>query len=173
MTCRALCAVAIAGVAVAGCSSGSHQASSTPTTTITTISSGSSSEAMLKEAARAALNENSRLSLYVLWNNRVPSWAEHSTRGPALVALRNAAATRKRQGIRIRSQPGRYLVLSVQLDPSYTRAIAVVRDRRRVFPYRAGKRIGRAIAVDDRARVELKRLGSQTRFVVWRVRPIR
>lgn len=165
--------VVIAAISVAGCSSGSHQASSTPSKTETTTSSPAGAEATLKPAVRAALKENSRLSIYVLWHNQVPSWAQHSTQGPALAALRTAAAARERRGIRIRSQLRHYSVLGIQLDPSYARAVALVRDRGRVFPYRDGERIGRAIAVDDRARIELKRLDSQTRFVVWSVRPIR
>ena len=38
--------------------------------------------ATLEQAARSALTENRRLSVYVLWNNRIPRWAERSTAAP-------------------------------------------------------------------------------------------
>jgi hypothetical protein len=61
-------------------------------------------------------------------------------------------------------------ITSVELDPSYAKATAVVRSIQRLRPYRAGKPIGRAIKLDERANVLLRRLGSSSRFVVWRVR---
>jgi hypothetical protein len=163
----------ITGLVAAGCGGSSKQTAQTPNPSTATGSTHADARATLDRAVRSAVSENFRLSLYVLWHNRVPSWAQHSTRGPALAALRSSAATRQQRGIRVRSQPGHYTIVSVQLDPSYTRATAVVRDERRVFPYEAGKRLGRSIAVDDHARIELRRLGETTRFVVWRVRPVR
>jgi hypothetical protein len=65
-------------------------------------------------------------------------------------------------------------VISIQLDPSYERATAVVSDPQRVRPYgRDGRPLGRAIALNERARLELRRLGSGMRFVVWKVTPIK
>jgi hypothetical protein len=161
----------VAGLATA--CGGSKQAASTSTSARTTVSSRQNTAATLDRAARVALDENFRLSLYVLWHNSIPSWAQHSTRGPALAALRRAAAARQGRGLRIRSQPGHYTILSVQLDPSYARATALVRDRREVVPYRDSKRLGRTIKVDDHARIELRRVGDAPRFVVWRVSPVR
>jgi hypothetical protein len=164
-------AITIAALA-AGCGGGSkHSATTSPSGTST--SSHVVTEAALTRAVRAALNENFRLSVYVLWHNQLPGWARHSTHGPALASLRASASTRQRRGIRVRSASGRYTIVSVRLDPSYTRASAFVRDKGRVFPYRGGKRLGRAIAVDDRARVELRRIGDTMQFVVWRISPIR
>jgi hypothetical protein len=162
-------AIVIASVA-GGCGGSKHAATAPSSTTSTTHFD---TRTALTRSVRAALNENFRLSVFVLWHNRLPASARHSTRGPALAALRSAAAARQRRGIRIRSGPGRYTIVSVSLDPSYTRATALVRDKARVFPYRAGKRLGRAIAVDDRARVELRRVGETMQFIVWRVSPVR
>ena len=165
-------ALAIVIASVAGGCGGSKHAATAPSSTTSTTTHVDTRTALTR-SVRAALNENFRLSVFVLWHNRLPASARHSTRGPALAALRSAAAARQRRGIRIRSGPGRYTIVSVSLDPSYTRATALVRDKARVFPYRAGKRLGRAIAVDDRARVELRRVGETMQFVVWRVSPVR
>jgi hypothetical protein len=167
----ALVLVALVAGLVTGCGGSKHAATSSSART--TVSTRQDTATTLDRAARVALDENFRLSLYVLWHNSIPSWAQHSTRGPALAALRSAAAARRGRGLRIRSQPGHYTILNVQLDPSYARATALVRDRREVVPYRDSKRLGRAIKVDDHARIELRRLGNSSRFVVWRVSPVR
>jgi hypothetical protein len=163
--------LALVAALATGCGGSKHAATSSSART--TVSKHQDTATTLDRAVRVALDENFRLSLYVLWNNSIPSWAQHSTRGPALAALRSAAATRRGRGLRIRSQPGHYTILSVQLDPSYARATALVRDRREVLPYRDSKRLGRAIKVDDHARIDLRRLGNSPRFVVWRVSPVR
>jgi hypothetical protein len=106
----------------------------------------------------------------VLWNNRVPAWATRSTRGPALVTLRQSAADRRRRGIRVRTLVNTLEITSIKVDPSYTKATAVVRSVQRVRPYRGGKPIGRAVKLDERANIELRRIGTSSRFVVWRVR---
>ena len=61
-------------------------------------------------------------------------------------------------------------ISSIELDPSYTTATATVRSIQRVRPYRGGKPSGRAVKLDERADVELRRLGASDRFVVWKVR---
>ena len=123
----------------------------------------------LETAVRQALVENSSLSLYTLWHDELPSWAHNSTRGPALAELRTSAVQRRRQGIHIKHLSGRLEIVSVRLDPSYTRATAVVRAHDRVRPYRAGKPLGRALDSNEHARIELHRLGQGARFVVWKV----
>ena len=126
--------------------------------------------AALERAARLALNENRRLSVYVLWNNTIPRWAKRSTRGPALASLRSAAQNRRNQVIRVRMLKNRREILSFRLDPSYVRATAIVLDRQRVRPSRRnGRPLGRAAMLNERARYELRRLGQSNRFVVWRV----
>jgi hypothetical protein len=151
----------------AGCDGGNDEVATQPPPATTTPEKGA---AALERAARSALTENRRLSVYVLWNNRIPRWAERSTRGPALASLRAAAQNRRSRGIRVRMLENRREILSLRLDPSYARATAIVRDRQRVQPSRRnGRPLGRATMLNERARYELRRLGQSDRFVVWRV----
>ena len=151
----------------AGCDGGNDEVATQPPPATTTPEKGA---AALERAARSALTENRRLSVYVLWNNRIPRWAERSTRGPALASLRAAAQNRRSRGIRVRMLENRREILSLRLDPSYARATAIVLDRQRVQPSRRnGRPLGRAAMLNERARYELRRLGQSDRFVVWRV----
>jgi hypothetical protein len=150
----------------AGCDGGDGEVATQPPPTTTAPETG---EAELKEAVRGALSANRSLSVYVLWNNRIPAWAKRSTRGPALAAMREGAADRRRRGIRVRLLSDRYQILSIRIDPSYTRATATARGRQRVRPHLNGKPGARIVQLDERARIELRRLGGSTRFVVWRV----
>ena len=162
-------ALVVSSVALAGCSSGSNHASSTTTSTSSTTSATQPMPQSLRLAVRTALRSNDQLSGLVLWTNRVPQDATKSTRGPALVELRKAAAQRLSKHLRIRTVSSNLQILSIKLDPSYARATAVIRSRQVVRPYRAGSPLGRTVKLDERARVELHRLGSKTTFVVWRV----
>ena len=162
-------ALVVSSVALAGCSSGSNHASSTTTSTSSTTSATQPTPQSLRLAVRTALRSNDQLSGLVLWTNRVPQDATKSTRGPALVELRKAAAQRLSKHLRIRTVSSNLQILSIKLDPSYARATAVIRSRQVVRPYRAGASLGRTVKLDERARVELHRLGSKTTFVVWRV----
>lgn len=171
-TTRPLLVLVCVAALVAGCG-GSNRSVAATKTTDTHATSTQTSETSLKAGVRAAIRANVRLSTYVLWHNRVPAWATQSTRGPALKALRDAAATRRRQGIQIKSLSGHYKVVSIALAPSYTEATAVIRSHQRVAPYKTGHRLGRAIVGDDHARVHLQRVGSTEHFVVWSVSPIR
>ena len=162
-------ALVVSSVALAGCSSGSNHASSTTTSTSSTTSATQPTPQSLRLAVRTALRSNDQLSGLVLWTNRVPRDATKSTRGPALVELRKAAAQRLSKHLRIRTVSSNLQILSIKLDPSYARATAVIRSRQVVRPYRAGAPLGRTVKLDERARVELHRLGSKTTFVVWRV----
>ena len=151
----------------AGCDGGNDEVATQPPPATTTPEKGA---AALERAARSALTENRRLSVYVLWNNRIPRWAERSTRGPALVSLRAAAQNRRNRGVRVRMLENRRQILSLRLDPSYVRATAIVLDRQRVQPSRRnGRPLGRAAKLNERARYELRRIGQSDRFVVWRV----
>jgi hypothetical protein len=155
----------------AACDGGNDQVATQPPPTTTT---SETARAALERAARSALSENRRLSVYVLWNNTIPPWAQRSTRGPALASLRSAAQNRRNRGIRVRMLKNRREILSLSLDPSYARATAIVRDRQRVQPSRrSGRPLGRAAMLDERARYELRRLGQSDRFVVWRVALLR
>jgi hypothetical protein len=162
----ALLLLALLAVTAAGCDSGNEKVATQPPPTTTS----ETTEATLARAVRQALRENDQLSGYVLWNNRVPVWATRSTRGPALTTLRQSAADRRKRGIRVRTLVNKLEIASVNVDPSYTKATAVVRSVQRLRPYRGGKPIGRAVKLDERAKVELRRIGTSSRFVVWRVR---
>ena len=161
-------ALVVSSLVLAGCSSGSNHASSTTISTSTTAAQPDAEA--LARSARAALDANHKLSVFVLWHNRVPAWATRSTRGPALASLRSAAVTRRSRGVRARLLSDRRRVVTLRLDPSYTSATAVVVDRQRVQPSgRNGKPLGRAVVLNERATYELRRIGSSGRFVVWRV----
>lgn len=161
---------AIAALA-AGCGGSSGSIAATQSTDARTTST-QTSEASLKAGVRAAIRANVRLSTYVLWHNQIPAWAKQSTRGPALKALRNAAATRRKQGIQIKNLSGGYTATAITLAPSYAAATAVIKSHQRVAPYKAGHRLGRAIVGSDHARVQLRRVGNSHQFVVWSVSPI-
>jgi Flp pilus assembly protein TadD len=150
---------------LAGCDGGNDEASTQPPPT-TTSDTG---KASLEAGVRRALKENDRLSGYVLWSNRIPGWATRSTRGPALAALRRSAAERRQRGVRVRTVASELKISSIKLDPSYATATAVVRSVQRVRPYESGKPSGKAVKLDERARVELRRLGSSHRFIVWKL----
>ena len=69
----------------------------------------------------------------------------------------------------------RFEIVSIRLDPSYTRATAIVRGRQRVRPYRRnGKPSGRAVEAERAgARTSSDASGGTNRFVVWRVELLR
>jgi hypothetical protein len=170
---RSLVVLAVAAAISGGCASSGHPAATTTATTADAkTTSAQVSATTLKAAVRTAINANLKLSLYVLWHNRIPAWATRSTRGPALNALRSAAATRRKQGIQIKNLSGHHTIVSITLAPSYATATAVIRDRRRVAPYKAGHRLGKAISGAEHSRIQLRRLGNTRRFVVWRISPI-
>jgi hypothetical protein len=168
-TSAVICCIAIAAVA-AGCGSGS----ATPTTSnASTPKTTRDPTAALNRAVRQALHQNYQLSGYVLWHNAVPASAQESTRGPALAALRNSAAQRRKSGIRIKPVSGHLTITSVSLDPSFTKATATTLASGRVRPYEGGKAEPRTITLHERARVELRRLGRSQNFVVWQVTTLR
>ena len=158
--------LAVAFVA-AGCGGGgSHAAPSTSTSATTT--DRMSEQVRLEAGVRAAVKQNFKLSLYVLWHNRIPDWASQSTGGPALAALRTSAATRRGRGIRIRPIKTALLVSAVSVDASYVTATAVADSKQRVRPYESGKPQPKLIALHERARLTLRRVGSSDRFIVWK-----
>ena len=160
--------IAIALV-VAGCGGGHEASTSAPTVGATTRANP---QERLTTAARAALRANHQIAKLVLWQNTVPISAHASTRGPALAALRSAAADRRGRGIRIKVLFDRFTVETITLDPSFTRATAIVTDPQRVQPYGSdGKPLGQPVRLSEKSRFELRRLGSSQRFVVWQVKP--
>jgi hypothetical protein len=159
--------VAVAAIS-AGCGGAGKNVASTASTDAKSTSVRAN-VATLKSAVRTAIRANVQLSSYVLWHNSVPEWATRSTRGPALEALREAAAARRMQGIRIKNLSGNYTITSITLAPSYAIATAVVSSHQRVAPYKSGRRLGKTISASDHARIQLHRLANTQRFIVWRV----
>lgn len=163
----ALVAVALAA---AGCGSsgravtqGAHQTPSVPTTS-------ADPAVALGHAARTAVTELHRLSIKVLWRNTLPAGTTRWIRGPALASLRSAAADRRKRGIRVRLLADDFRIVSVKLDPSYAKATAIAQGRQRVRPYgRDGRPLGHAVLLDERARIDLRRVGDRNQFVVWQV----
>jgi hypothetical protein len=170
---RAPVLIALVVALATACGGTKHDASASHPVA-TTASTKKDAQAVLKRAVRNALNANHLLASKVLWRNVVPSAAAQSTRGPALASLRAAAANRQRRGIRVRLLSDRYRILSVQLDPSFATATAIARGLQRVQPYgRDGHPLGHAVSLNEKARIELHRLGRANRFVVWRVTLVR
>lgn len=154
-------------VVVAGCGGGTHAAATTAETTSTVRADP---QERLTAAVRATLHANHQLAKLVLWRNAVPASATSSTRGPALAALRSAAAGRRRRGIHVKVVSDGFRIVTVTLDPSFTRATAVVVDPQRVRPYGSdGKPLGKAVALSEKSRFLLHRLGDSEQFVVWQV----
>lgn len=156
---------------LAGCGGGEHHntASKTSTVAVTTVNPA----AQLEQAARLALQENAKVSDYVLEHNAIPSWASRSTAGPALDGMRSSANQRKGGHITVRVVSSAVQIHSVALDPSYAEATANVTERSRVVPYRNGHPLGRPMELIEPARVQLHRVGSGTTFVVWKLAPAR
>lgn len=169
---RPLLILVTVAVLNAGCGGASGNDAATTTSTDAKTAAAQTSEATLRAGVRTAIHANVQLSSYVLWHNRIPAWATRSTRGPALEALRSAAATRRKQGIQIKNFSGSYTIASITLAPSYASANAVVRSHQSVAPYKSGRRLGKAISASDHARIQLHRLANTQHFVVWRVATI-
>jgi hypothetical protein len=181
---RTAAMIAIA-LLVAGCGSGSRNSSPTaqqplpnattktatsPTTSNQQIAAKHDTRPMLRAAVRAALAANHNLAIKVLWTNRLPATARHSTRGPALAELAKSAKDRHKKGLRVRMIRDEYTVISIALDPTLVKATAVAKWDQRVVPSHSnGTPLGRAVSLQERARIELRRAGSSGSFVVWKV----
>lgn len=170
MKTTALVGCFVVAAIAAGCGGGHKGAGTTGATTSTVRADP---QERLTAAVRETLRANHRLAKLVLWRNAVPASATSSTRGPALAALRSAAAGRRRRGIHVKVVYDGFRITSVALDPSFSRATAVIVDPQRVRPYGAdGKPLGKAVALSEKSRFVLRRLGSSNRFVVWQVAPV-
>ncbi len=155
---------------LAGCGGGSGHATVAATQTSTVPPSPA---VALEQAARTAIEQNAKVSDYVLSNNAIPSWASQSTAGPALAGLRGSAAQRKAAKVHVRILTSRVTIHSIQLNPSYLSATAsiVYEGRVRVYKNRHPER--RAIRLKEPAQVALHRVGNETRFVVWKLRVVK
>jgi hypothetical protein len=153
--------------ALAGC--GSSGSSSQATTAATTQAAKPTPAAELESAVRVALEQNSKVSGYVLWHNTLPANAAQSTAGPALAGLRGSGAQRRAQHVRVRTLSSTEKVRSIQLDPSYQSATASTLDESRVRVYKHGRATGHVISLKESAQFTLHRVGSKAQFVVWKV----
>jgi hypothetical protein len=123
----------------------------------------------LKAAVRTSLSAYHRLSVRSLWSNAVGSHPA-AIAGRALSDLRKALAQRRQRGVRVRLLSDQFHIVSIHLDPSFTTATALVADPQRVRPYGYdGRPLGRAVSLDEHARIELHRVNQGLRFVVWKV----
>ncbi len=163
---RRLVIALLACGALAGCGS---SGSGSQATTAATTAAKPTPAAELEHAVQVALEQNEKVSGYVLWHNTLPANASQSTAGPALAGLRASGAQRKAQHVRVRSLSGTLKVRSIQLDPSYQSAIATIVTEGRVRVYKNGRAIGRPKTLKEPARMELHRVASKTQFVVWKV----
>lgn len=170
---RLLFLALLLAVPLTGCSGGNGNATPPTTNGASARTEPADVEAALTKAVREAVRADHRMSVRVLWSNAIPA-RPPATAGPALASLRRSVADRRRRGIRVRLVSERFQIVSVRLDPSYTRATAVVSDFQRAQPYgRDGRPLGRAVVLDERVTLDLRRVGSSTRFVVWKVVPLR
>lgn len=161
--------IAVSLVAV-GCGSSGHTATASKPQTRATSTTRADPAVALTHAARTTVTKLHRLSVEVLWRNTLPTGTTRWIRGPALASLRTAAADRRKRGIRVRLVADDFRILSVRLDPSYASATAVARGQQRVRPYgRDGQPLGHVVVLDERARIDLRRIGTSNRFVAWRV----
>jgi hypothetical protein len=154
-------ALLVPALAAASCSGNSRGAQAGSTTTVDVGTT-------LKAAARKAVIAHHRLSVQVLWTNQVPK-RPSSVTGSALKALRTAAHDRSKSGVRVRVSRENFRIVSLRLDPSYTKATAVVADRQMGTVYEHGRRMKQQVSSNERARIELRRVGRTMRFVVWKV----
>lgn len=160
----------LACLCIAGCGGGSSdRAASTTKTSTTTTTTAVNATAQLEQGVRRAITLNGELSNWVLWHNSIPIWAARSTGGPALAALRSAAAARRHEHLQMLGVSPQFHVISITLSPSFSQAVAVVTVKGEVVPYRQGKRLGHAIKETERARLHLRRVGAGPTFVVWKV----
>lgn len=157
----------LACLLIAGCGgAGSHTASTTTTSTTTTMPVNAT--AQLEQAVRTALQQNAKVSDYVLEHNAIPPWARQSTSGPALSGMRGSAAQRSSGHITVRVLSDDVKVESIDLAPSYASATADVTERSRVVPLRKGHRLGKAVVGNEHAQFTLHRASGMT-FVVWSI----
>jgi hypothetical protein len=160
---RAALASALVASALAAASCSGSSGGAQPTSTTTTVST-----ATLKAAARKAVVAHHRLSVQVLWTNKVPSKVTSVT-GSALTALRTAARDRSKRGVRVRVLRESFRVVSLRLDRARAKATAVVADRQTAAVFEHGRRMKQPVRLNERVRIELQRVGKTSRFVVWKV----
>ena len=123
-----------------------------------------------RQAAEQALEANHRLTVRVLWLDRVPAGPGGATAGPALAQLRQSAAARRHAGIRLRLLSDHFQIGALQLQGA--RASARLGERELLQPCSlAGKPLGKAVSLNEQALAILHKLPGSGRFVVWELQP--
>lgn len=158
----------VAALTVASCGGSDAPQNDSPTTT-SAATTQTDPRTRLEQAVREAIRRDYQDGVRILWTNRVPA-RPVATDGPALTELRRSVAVRRKRGIRVRMLSDRLRIESVRLDPSYESATALVIADQRVLPSdRNGRPLGRSVVLNERARIDLRRVGRSDRFVVWKV----
>jgi hypothetical protein len=156
-------------LALSSCGSDPASTAVNSPTTTTGVIRPATPAARLEAAARSAIEQAHRTSVEVLWTNRVPS-NPSANGGPALASLRRSAAQRRKAGVRVKVLSERFHIVGLQLDPSYATAMATVIDDERVQPsYPNGRPRGKAAALKEHVRLDLRRVDNTERFIVWKV----
>jgi hypothetical protein len=156
-------------LAASGCGGDGAHNTASPASKGTTTSRSATPAAKLEAAAINAIKQSHRLSVAVLWTNRVPA-NPPTNGGPDLAVLRRSAAQRRAAGVRVRVLSEHFRITGVQLDPSYMTATATVVDDERVQPsYPNGRPRGNATNLREHVRLYLRRVGNGERFIVWKV----
>lgn len=167
-TVSALLLLALA-IPMSGCGAGktSTADSRTPSKTKTTTTQQTASSSALEDAVRRAVLANHVLLTRALLTNEVPTRSEGAA-GPALADLRNAAAQRRSQHVKVRILSEKLTVLAVQLAPTYATATATILNVQRVQAIYGRHRAAPSIS-REHVRLELHRIGNTDRFIVWKV----
>ena len=135
---------------------------------------GRAAPARLEAAAIAAVRRDERVAVVALWQDRVPVSAARTLAGPALVALRAAAAGRRAARIRVRMLRSRLRIVSVRLSRGGGSAEVVARWRETLRPASLdGASSGPPLALDEEAALFLRWRPGSGRFVVSRVELVR
>jgi len=146
-----------AAIFVAGCGSVENQTASRAGSGATIV------------AIRAAVNDNARLYAYVLWNNRIPSWASRSTTAQALDGSADDAAWRRRRRLRIRLSAPVLRIRLIRMNASRTEATVAVFDHAKYRICSAGHGCEHQRIVDWHVRMRLVRSDRRSPFRVANV----
>jgi hypothetical protein len=156
-------------LAVSGCGSGKIASHTTSSTSHSATATQPATLNRLKATVRRSLRAYHRLSVRSLWSNTIGTQPA-AIAGPALSNLRAALAQRRTRGVRVRLLSDHFRITSIRVDPSFATATALVTDPQRVQPYGYdGHPLGRAVNLNEHARIELHRADRPLRFVVWKV----
>jgi len=117
----------------------------------------------------ATVRADTRVATAALWSDAVPAGAARVLAGPALAALRTAAAARRREGLRLRLLSSQLSVVS--LRPLHGGAIEVVaRWSQLLVPTDLdGVPRGGQLRLVEQARLLLRHPLRERRLVVWKV----